>query len=402
MKKFLLFVAVAMVAMTANAQKVVSMDAPVSKALQVSPMQAMTSIVYKNNPIAKNLAKTAEAATIELIDAGTDNAGPEGDEIEIVATDAMTLYPTKEPNVYQAEFGSSQWTVTFDGETLTIPVLQSYKDPTYGEFIMLGIVEKEDGLYLEEENDIVYTLNPENGKYECNCIGWYIYMNEGDYEGYCWSRSFYSELMVPNGVENGSLGKSGWSQYSNPIFVEDLTDEVNIYNFFGYTKLNILVDEEEGYLLIPMHQPVQGMSDSYDNEVYGYWFRLLGVGVDDEGYLHVDEDIEYMDAYFMRINDAGDDLEPAANTILTNPTRDGYMGIFSQFDAEGQGYYMGYLHSLSFTLNEGEYKAVGTGIKNVNKDEVKGNGKVYNLAGQQISANAKGIVVVNGKKFINK
>lgn len=401
MKKFLLLAAVAIVAMSANAQKVISMDAPMSKANLVSPMQAMTSVVYKNNPMNKNVAK-ADAQAISLIDAGIDSAGPDGDEIEIVSTDAMTLTPTEEANVYQATFGSSEWKVTFDGETLTIPVNQTFNHATYGEFLMLGIIEKEDGLYLDDENDIVYTLNPENGKYECSCVGWYIYMNEGDYEGSCWSRSFYSELMVPNGVENGSLGKGGWSEYSNPIFVEDLGDEINVYNFFGYTKLNILVDEEEGYLLIPMHQPIMGMSSSYDNDVYGYWFRLLGVGVDEEGYLYVDEEKDYTEAYFAAINEAGDALVRSENSIITDPTRDGYMGIFSEFDAEGQGYYMGYLHSVNFTLNEGKFKFFGEsdGIKDVvasSKDN-----KFFNLCGQQVSANAKGIIIANGKKYLVK
>lgn len=50
-----------------------------------------------------------------------------------------------------------------------------------------------------------------------------------------------------------------------------------------------------------------------------------------------------------------------------------------------------------FGFNEGE----ATGIENVNH-ETTTNGRCYNLNGQQVSANYKGIVIVNGKKTIVK
>ena len=41
-----------------------------------------------------------------------------------------------------------------------------------------------------------------------------------------------------------------------------------------------------------------------------------------------------------------------------------------------------------------------TGIKNVNT--IVGTNAMYNLAGQRVNKNAKGIVIVNGKKMLNK
>ena len=43
-----------------------------------------------------------------------------------------------------------------------------------------------------------------------------------------------------------------------------------------------------------------------------------------------------------------------------------------------------------------------TGVSLVNADAATQNGATYNLAGQQVSKSFKGIVVKNGKKFINK
>ena len=55
-------------------------------------------------------------------------------------------------------------------------------------------------------------------------------------------------------------------------------------------------------------------------------------------------------------------------------------------------------HSFTLDLGEGDV----TGIANVNVEKNTMNGTFYNLAGQRVNANHKGIVVVNGKKFVNK
>ena len=58
-------------------------------------------------------------------------------------------------------------------------------------------------------------------------------------------------------------------------------------------------------------------------------------------------------------------------------------------------------HDLSFGFEEGESEGDVTGISEVSsKKEL--NGIIFNLAGQRVDANHKGIVIVNGKKFFNK
>lgn len=42
----------------------------------------------------------------------------------------------------------------------------------------------------------------------------------------------------------------------------------------------------------------------------------------------------------------------------------------------------------------------GTGISSVNAAAAKKNGKTYNMAGQEVSSSAKGIVIKNGKKYV--
>ena len=59
-----------------------------------------------------------------------------------------------------------------------------------------------------------------------------------------------------------------------------------------------------------------------------------------------------------------------------------------------------------FFVNEGSYidgSSLATGIDNpIITTQKVGDGKWYNLAGQQVDKNYKGVVIVNGKKFVNK
>lgn len=42
---------------------------------------------------------------------------------------------------------------------------------------------------------------------------------------------------------------------------------------------------------------------------------------------------------------------------------------------------------------------VSNGISNINVDSAKA-GKIYNMAGQQVSGSFKGLVIKNGKKYV--
>lgn len=409
MKKFLLFAAVAMMAMTANAQKA---DRSMSLSKQLSAFKVSDgsmSIAIKEN--AKKFAP-AKAITgdIELISAETSEAE---DDTEYIETSSVIISPTTEKVTYNEQqyikaetpLGNREgclWTalVKEDLSQIVIPVNQEYNDPEYGLIYMWGLIQKEDGVYYDDENDIVYSLNPETGKYECDNVGWAMKMT-GDYEQYVWTSSWYAEWMQPNGVETGSYAapSSSWAEYSNPIFVEDLGDEINIWNFFGMTKLNILLDEETGNLLIPMGQPVTTTSSNADKDVYGYFINVVGTRLEGSS-IYRDWDKEYTEAYFAvtENREEGNFIVSANNNILTDPN-DGYMSLASNPDAEGAAWGMGWLHAVNFTLNEGVYKSATDGIKDINAN-VKSNGRVYNLAGQQVAKNVKGIVIVDGKKIV--
>lgn len=415
MKKFLLMFAAAFAALTVSAQKESLNKATITfpKKNAVPAIIAQQSVAFIGNRASKPANVLTSGEYIDLLDVTSDLA--DDDETEIVETSGLTLYVTgKKENYKGAEydvcdltFSSTEglsttpiWKALYNEKELIIPVNQEYTDAEYGLIYFWGLIQKEDGVYYDDENDIVYTLNEETGVFDCGCIG-YAFKMTGEYEQYVWTSSWYGELVIPNGVETGQLGKGGWSEYTNPVFISVGEEEIVIVNFRGLTQIVIEVDEEGNYS-IPMHQAISAMSTAYDQETYGYYFRMVGVGVDEEGYLFVDEEIESVDVIRGKLEEGLDgklQLVESDNNIITDPSRNGYMGIFSKFDAEGQGYYMGYLHSINFTLNEGTF---ATGIKDVITDKANTKSETYNLAGQKVGKNFKGIVIRNGQKFLNK
>lgn len=72
-----------------------------------------------------------------------------------------------------------------------------------------------------------------------------------------------------------------------------------------------------------------------------------------------------------------------------------YTVVFDGLDADGAKGADVALHGVWFKTG------TATGISSAFVDAVAGNGATYNLAGQQVSKSYKGIVVKNGKKFIN-
>lgn len=47
-----------------------------------------------------------------------------------------------------------------------------------------------------------------------------------------------------------------------------------------------------------------------------------------------------------------------------------------------------------------ELVKTSTGISSVNAAAAKKNGKTYNMAGQEVSSSAKGLIIKNGKKYV--
>ena len=64
--------------------------------------------------------------------------------------------------------------------------------------------------------------------------------------------------------------------------------------------------------------------------------------------------------------------------------------------------YMVFLHNAQIGVSDVEFEAGTSGINDITNNTFDVDAPVYNLAGQRVSKETKGILIQNGKKFINK
>ena len=95
-----------------------------------------------------------------------------------------------------------------------------------------------------------------------------------------------------------------------------------------------------------------------------------------------DEDGEHEAGYYM---------------VDDDPNYCRYYAVASNNDADGAAYSMGWCCNTWIETDPVE----GTGISDV-KTNAKSTVKTYNLMGQEVNANAKGLIIRDGKKMLNK
>lgn len=85
-------------------------------------------------------------------------------------------------------------------------------------------------------------------------------------------------------------------------------------------------------------------------------------------------------------NDKGETKDTKVFPVISVPVKQGDVAIT---------YPVGSVYFYAFELVK-----TGTGISSVNAAAAKKDGKTYNMAGQEVSSSAKGIVIKNGKKYV--
>lgn len=92
-------------------------------------------------------------------------------------------------------------------------------------------------------------------------------------------------------------------------------------------------------------------------------------------------------------NDKGEDIIPDTGTKSNGTVT---------FDVEAGGVYYVLAAGTKAGFFGFKYTTGSTGISDITAEEANENAPVYNLAGQRVNKNAKGILIQNGKKFIKK
>ena len=412
MKKFLLFAIVALSAMTANAKEPLkplfsaTTHAPKTQQMQ---MASMSSMFAPTKSMRKAAAKV-EANMIDMIEVDADwlDNDEEGETI-FYPSAPFTIQKTGEMGEYKGVamekvkisgmcLGYATVDAFMSDTQIAIPYQVCYNYKTYGDMYLGALVLNEETQRLEyDQYDLTFTYD--SGWWNCDQYGWIITMS-GEYEGEIWTYGQYPQLVGANAKDSGWMVNSqvtSWTEFEDAAYIEQSEegDEIHIFGFYGLAHLVMYPDPENpGAVLIPTWQTIDKTVSQQEQETYGYDYHLLGHTVTAEGKLKIDEDMPYIPAHFVSAFEiAYDD--------------DQYTGMFTLFDESGAGYYMGRqtAMSFSFTPESGQYFLASpydpAGIDDITVAKNSDN-KKYNLAGQNVAKNYKGIVISNGKKIVRK
>lgn len=398
MRKYLLFVFAAFTAMTVNAQKAASNRIVSAEQLSnkyacdmpktnVKALSSIASVVakapalndLKGNYIEDNVADIHESypASIALTDSNT------------VIFNFNGAYNCFMEGKYDPETGVITCPAQDCGSYTNTSTKQTFKFAVYG----IADIDFDKGT-LSLTDTLTFTV-ADNKTITTDQKGYTLLITESTDEsavGKLWNYALETTFVPVNATMSGKRnviadgGWSGWLDYSMPVAIEDFEFAINVYGFCEMTCVSIDINDD-GTVSFPMGQPTMALPDQYV-ETYGEYFTIKGIGVDDEGYMYIDDNITEIKGTI-----SGNQII-LDNTFIncSNLTEDGY-GLFD-------GYYrMG----TAITLNDGNYLA--TGIKEVKatREEIIKNTKTYNLMGQQVDrATTKGLLIRGGKKYISK
>ena len=265
------------------------------------------------------------------------------------------------------------------------------------------------------ENDLLFEYNPEEGVFtfdESQSTAYYIYADGKTSDGEDvggWTYASEVRIAPYNGVMSFNTTAepfqtqapregSNWGYGEMPINFEDWDTSYTINGFLGSGCVSVGYDAINGTATMAMHQPLS--TDNY-GEGQGY-MQLFGVVVNaEEGTISFDKNVENMNGdYYPNVLVDG---RPADVIMFYGVDEEQKVYTYNEYFiplTEGdEPYWMGgYFCRLDITF----YKDGGAGINETKTNGQKGNSRTFNLMGQQVSANAKGLVIRDGKQLINK
>lgn len=395
MKKFLLVTCAFAACMSASAQQ----------HLQKAPFANQTMKLSDLNGVKfEGVAKKAPAKKVDtkkFIGIFVNNAWDEEKEINFSTTD--TLYTA---NVTDAEGNTLnvKWNIygnalghvygKFDEatNTFTVPMRQYFGD---GAPIEIGNEKSPIVFFGVSTNDyfcdFVCKYDPATGLLTPNDTiqGYYAIVAEGTYKNAFVMRNIGPTIGHANAIHTGSYTKDGaWADFEQPVWIDYSAAEdgvVDIYNHFltgtgAGCKLSVDVDGQDATMATG--QPMLYISDETQHAQFGKYIVLRGVA----------------------INEADNTISPDFDmpTIEGGKYTNGevafpevYYRGFSNV-VEGQGY------ATPFYVNS-YFTPLATGIAGVTvKSEKPADNRIFNLAGQQVGKDYKGIVIQNGVKKLQK
>lgn len=394
MKKFLLVTCAFAACMGASAQH-----------LQKAPFANQTMKLSGLNGVKfEGVAKKAPAKKVDtkkFIGIFVNNAWDQEKEINFSTTDTLyTANVTDDEgntlnvkwNIYGNAFGHVYGKFDEATNTFTVPMRQYFGD---GAPIEIGNEQSPIVFFGVSSNDyfcdFVCKYDPATGLLTPNDTiqGYYAIVAEGTYKNAYVMRNIGPKIGHANAIQTGSYtGKSEWLDLEQPVWIDySAADDgiVDIYNHFlsatgAGCKLSVDVDGQDASMATG--QPMLYISDESAHADFGKYIKLRGVAIDEAaGSISPDFDMATIEGGTY-ING-----EVAFSNIY-------YRG-FSEVKG-GQGYATPFFFNCTFT-------PLATGIAGVTvKADKAADNRIFNLAGQQVSKDYKGVVIQNGVKKLQK
>lgn len=298
-------------------------------------------------------------------------------------------------------------------KTLTVPSYQyasdekqvyltnseNKKDTTKVIFVAFKPDEREG--YVKFATDLVlkYDENTKNFALADSLSGFGYVIESGEYEGQLYVGAFNAKgLYRANGTQAGARTVNGsWTRFEAPVYIDNSQFEDGLMDIYGGvpgTRIEVNVNEGDSTGYVDAGSKMYPMSwlDTNEKATYGSYMGMYAIkAAEQEGYITTD----YTKTQIP--------VKISSNRVVTfsddnDATYGRYYIICSKADSEGSRYAYGYFNGVTFTP-----ESTTTGINGIKTTtEKKADGRIYNLAGQQVDKNFKGIVIENGVKRIQK
>ncbi len=201
------------------------------------------------------------------------------------------------------------------------------------------------------------------------------------------------EMHKANGVMTGTrMTKQETKEINLPVYVQDDDAEISVFNHYAGTRMKIdIVDKEAGTFQITTPQNIMLSSKQAQDDGFGRYMRIVGCNKD--GQFTEDEPVKGKWANNVLT------FNPAVWNGKGDPNNDlsGVYAIGTKI-VNGSWYFGGEFDDVVISYGSDD----PTGIENVATEAVKKDNRIFNLAGQQVGKDYKGIVIKNGKKMIQK
>lgn len=243
--------------------------------------------------------------------------------------------------------------------------------------------------------DFVAQYDPATGILTPNdtIAGYIAIIAEGTYQNYYITRNLAPFIARANAFEAGYVsGESGWDEITEwPVYMDFTTLEdgvVDVYNHYtnGMAGCKFSMDVDGTDVTMATGQPISYITDADARALYGDYVLLRGVAINDDNTISTDMDMTTIE---------GGVFDPSTKEISYPQV---YYRGFSEVN-QGRGWGTPFFAGHSFT----PIGDPSNGISGVaTKAEKATDNRIFNLAGQQVDKNYKGVVIQHGVKKLQK